>query len=121
MSRKLFLVFILVFFGYVLSYFLNMDVILRLNEKTDKLNETYEFSLSQHYEKLSIRNEQISRKNLIRLAEEELGLELPVTFEDYAFFRFMKKMEGQRESPFFVLSHPQQKLLVPNHPASLSE
>jgi hypothetical protein len=96
MSRKLLLVFILVFFGYVLSYFLNMDAILRLNKKTDKLNEAYEFSLSRHYEKLSIRNEQISRKNLIRLAEEELGLELPETFTDYAFYQIYEEDGGTK-------------------------
>ena len=96
MSRKLLALFIIVVFAYTLTYFLNMDTILRTNTKTDKLDENYEVLLTSHYDLLSANNEQKSRENLCRLAEEELGLELPVTFDDYAFYQVWEQDGGER-------------------------
>jgi len=96
MSRKLLAFFILVVFAYTLTYFLNMDIILRTNTKADELNEEYEVLLTSHYEILSINNEQKSRDNLCRLAEEELGLELPKTFDDYAFYQVWEQDGGEK-------------------------
>ncbi|MCF7912227.1 MAG: hypothetical protein K9M99_06850 [Candidatus Cloacimonetes bacterium] len=119
MSRKLFVLFILVFFAYVLSYFLNMDTILRTNEDTDQLDKSYELSLTRHYELLSTHNEQISRANLKYLAEEKLGLELPDTFEDYAFYQVYVEDGGKKGVTLLRFITPTAEALSTEPPSQL--
>ena len=86
MSKKLTIFFIFLLSFYIISHFLIMDTILKTNCKTDNLNEEHQGLLEDH-NILKCENSHFkSREFISQLAEHELGLYLPLDFNDYAFY-----------------------------------
>ena len=63
-----------------------MDSILKINTKTDSLNEEYQGLLEEHYILESMNSHFKSRAYINQMAENELSLFLPDDFCDYAFY-----------------------------------
>ncbi len=95
MLRKQIIFFLITVFLYIITNFLNMDVILRTNKQIDKLDYEYEILLDEYNELLAQYTQLTSRSYLCQIAEKKLGLHLPENFEDYAFFQIDREPEGK--------------------------
>lgn len=76
---------------YIISNFLIMDSVLKLNRDTDNLNEEYQGYLEEYYFLKCEHSTFTSRDYISNLAENELGLELPRDFDDYAFYEVVEE------------------------------
>jgi hypothetical protein len=119
MSKKLVLLLLFTVLGYITTYFLNMDVILRKNDSTDKLDAEYEILLDQYHELLTTNARYNSRSYLSKLAEEELGLYLPEDFEDYAFYQVHNDEEGNKGITLLRFITPTAEALSTKPPTQL--
>ena len=95
MIRKQIVFFLIAVFLYIITYFLNMDVILQTNKETDKLDYKYEILLDEYNVLLAQYTQLTSRSYLCQIAKDELDLHLPENFEDYAFFQLDREIEGK--------------------------
>lgn len=92
-SGVIYAAFIILFTLYIISNFLCMDTILRLNRDTDHLNEDYQGYLEEHYILKCENSHFKSREYISNLAEHELGLELPKDFSNFAFYEYENEEE----------------------------
>lgn len=119
MLRKAVIVFVVIVFAYIISYFINMHHILRLNQNIEELDLEYEVLREEHLALISEHNYLESREYLSKIAEENLGMYLPKDFEDYAFYQESYDDKGNRDLILLQLLNPPASAMSTKFPSQL--